>query len=61
MNKYTVYFEIYGKKMKSTVFAEHELGAKQAVKNKISFHKVEKEKEDKDIFNDLFGGFSSNK
>lgn len=41
MKDYTVYFEIYGKKMKVTVKAFNEEGAKLIVKNQIKFHKVE--------------------
>ena len=39
--KYTVYFEIFGKKLKTTVEAENESQAKQAVARKIKFHKIE--------------------
>jgi len=46
MKEYTVYFEIFGKKMKTTVMAFNEEQAKAFVKNKIVFHKVEKVKED---------------
>ncbi len=42
MKEYTVYFEIFGKKMKTTVRAFNEEQAKAFVKNKIVFHKVEK-------------------
>ena len=41
MNKYHVYFEIYGKKMKATVEATSFKDAKDKVKDKIIFHKVE--------------------
>jgi hypothetical protein len=50
MKNYTIYFEIYGKKMKSTVMAENEEKAKELVKSKIIFHKVEKSK---DEFNEV--------
>lgn len=41
MNKYTVYFELFGHKMKTTVLAKNEQAAKDFVFNKIIFHKVE--------------------
>lgn len=41
MNKYIVYFEIYGKKMKTVVMAKNEQHAVQIVKDKIILHKVE--------------------
>lgn len=40
MKNYDVYFEIYGKRMKTTVFAENEGAAKEKIKSKIIFHKV---------------------
>jgi DUF438 domain-containing protein len=46
MKNYTIYFEIYGKKMKTTVMAKTEDEAKELVKGKIIFHKVEKSKDD---------------
>lgn len=42
MKNYTLYFEVFGKKMKTQVMAESEEKAKEAIKNKIVFHKVEK-------------------
>jgi hypothetical protein len=46
MKKYIVYFEIFGKKMKTEVFAMNEEQAMIAVKNKIIFHKVNSEAEE---------------
>jgi hypothetical protein len=46
MKNYTIYFEIYGKKMKTTVMAENEEKAKELVIRKIIFHKVEKSKDE---------------
>lgn len=43
---FVVYFEFYGKKMKTTVLAENEHDAKNKVKEKIKFHKVEKANSD---------------
>lgn len=54
---YSVYFEIFGKKMKAKVLAESEEEAQQKVKSKIIFHKTVIEK--KDEFNqamDLMDG-----
>ena len=41
MKKYTVFFEIYGKKLKTVVYAESEAKAREIVKNKVVFHKIE--------------------
>ena len=46
---YSVYFEIYGKKMKAKVLAENMTEAQQKVKDKIIFHKTVIE--EKDYFN----------
>jgi len=54
---YSVYFEIYGKKMKAKILAESMTDAQQKVKDKIIFHKTVVE--DKDEFNqamDLMSG-----
>lgn len=51
MRNYDVYFEIYGNKMKATILAESEVAAKEAIKNKIAFHKVVLKP--KDDFNDV--------
>ena len=53
MKNFNIYFEFYGRKMKTTIFAESEEAAKQVVIDKIVFHKVveEKFKGDEDIFN----------
>lgn len=40
MKNYDVYFEIFGKKMKTTILAETMTEAKQKVINKIKWHKV---------------------
>lgn len=54
--KYKVYFEIYGKKMQTEIFAENEQKAKEIVKSKIIFHKIEKQKTADTDFMDLFNG-----
>jgi hypothetical protein len=61
MGKYTICFEIYGKKLKTTVIATTEEEAKEIIKSKIVFHKITKEKYDyyqdiPDVLKDLFGG-----
>lgn len=43
MNKtrnYEVYFEVFGKKMKTTILAESEDDAKKKVLDKVVFHKA---------------------
>ncbi|WP_373399678.1 hypothetical protein V8V91_08475 [Algoriphagus halophilus] len=47
MKQYTVYFEIFNKKLKANVMAKSEEDAKQKIREKISFHKVE-ENQDED-------------
>ena len=54
MKYYTVYFEIYGKKMKTTVLAKSQDDAKQQVVNKISFIKIEPAKS---TFNSIMDQF----
>lgn len=41
--KYIVYFELYGKKMKTSVIAESETDAQNQIKDKIIFHKTTSE------------------
>jgi len=61
MKGYEVFFEIGGKKMKTTVFAENQSHAKQLVQDKIIFHKIvqdtfdEDVKEIKKMWKDIFG------
>lgn len=40
--EYTVYFEIYGKKMRTTVLAKSESHAQEIVRSKLIIHKAEK-------------------
>lgn len=40
MKKYVVWFEAFGRKLRTTVEAENEYKAMDAVKNKIIFYKV---------------------
>jgi hypothetical protein len=58
MKNYTVYFDLYGKKMKAKVLAESNNDAQQKIKEKITFHKVVEDPEDEfnqatDIFNSI--------
>jgi hypothetical protein len=53
--KYTVYFELYGKKMKTVVDARDTIEVKNIIKDKIIFHKIEADKSN-DI-KDAFDGF----
>ena len=55
MKNYDVYFEIYGKRLKTTILAENEEKAKEIVRNKIVFHKVVlKQKEEFNQIDDMF-------
>ena len=56
MKKYTVYFEIYGKKMKTTIIAASKERAKEVIKDNIIFHKVVHDSDD-DIVNTLMNMF----
>ena len=51
--KYTIYFELFGKKMKTTVDAKSIEDAKQQVRNKILFHKIEPD-ENIDFLKNIF-------
>ena len=53
---YTVYFEIFGKKMRHDVEATSEADAKRKVAEKIVYHKVVERLSDKDIA-DMFYDF----
>lgn len=43
---FTVYFEIFGKKMKVKILCFNDVEARQIVRNKIKFHKVILDKSD---------------
>ena len=56
MKEYEIYFELFGKKLKTKVTAKSEVEAKEKIKSKIIFHKVKENQKDiteimKDIFN----------
>ena len=60
--KYKVYFELFGKKMQTEIYAKSEIHAKEIIECKIIFHKIEEVKEpvpsDESMLNtlkDLFG------
>lgn len=55
MKKFKVYFELYGKKMVSTVEADTEAEARAEIRYRIKFHKVEEVKEIPDFLKDIFG------
>ena len=58
MRKYTVYFEMYGKKMKTSVMAQNIEHAKWLVTNQIVFHKVVpivEQQDDVEFLKDFFG------
>ena len=40
MNKYTIYFEMFGRKMKTTVEGLDESDAKESLERKIIYHKI---------------------
>jgi hypothetical protein len=41
MNNYTIYFEIFGKKMKTEINAQSEVQAIEKLKEKIIVHRVQ--------------------
>jgi hypothetical protein len=51
MKTYIIYFEIFGKKMKTIIEADSKSEAKQKVKNKIIFHKIDCKSDD--VKNDI--------
>lgn len=63
MKEFTIYFEIFGKKMKTNIFALTEERAKDRLRNMIVFHKVEQVPEKGmngdfiDHFSRIFNGF----
>jgi len=62
MKNFVVFFEIFGKRMKTTVRAKTEKEAKDIVAKRIIFHKVEIEEEiysPDNFIMDFFGGFTN--
>lgn len=56
MRDYDVYFEIFGKKLKTTVLSDSEDHAKEMVKAAIIFHKVDKSKDEFNMAVDMLEG-----
>lgn len=54
MRSYTVYFEIYGKKMRATVQAQDRVEAREIIKSKLIIHKVTVEPDKGADFIDFF-------
>jgi hypothetical protein len=76
MPKYTVYFDIFGKKLKAQIEADNKCHAKDIVRNSIEFDRIEAtepnsrpvypkskatEKDLADFFNGVFKGFGGTK
>lgn len=62
MKKYEILFEVYGKKLKTTIEANSEEKAKEIVKNKIRFDKItELRTKDDDILDQMMGMFGMKK
>lgn len=55
MKNYKIYFEIYGKKMKTTVKANSEAEAVKLVKDKILIKKIVPEDGSVDFLKNIFG------
>lgn len=53
--KYEVFFEIFGKKMKTTIEANNPKDAEYLVRGKIIFHKVEIKDNAVNFLGDMFG------
>ncbi len=51
--KFKVYFEIYGKKMLATIEARNATEAKEEIKNRIEFHRIEEVPEETIFDNSL--------
>jgi len=45
MNKYLVFFDIYGKKMKAVVEANSAINAKKVIQSKLKIVKIKKEED----------------
>jgi len=56
MKEHIVYFELFGKKMKTTVIAKDKEQAKKIIRDKIIFHKILDLNSD-DFIKDFFKGF----
>jgi hypothetical protein len=56
MKEYTIWFEFFGRRMKTTVKAGSEAEARVQIRERIVFHKVEKT-ENKTTLDDIFTSF----
>jgi hypothetical protein len=58
MKSYTIWFEFFGKKMKTTVLAQNQKEAREKLRDKIIIHQVRPSDDDfvKDFFDLLKGG-----
>jgi hypothetical protein len=58
MKSYTIWFEFFGKKMKTTVVAQNQKEAREKLRDKIIVHQVRPSDDDfvKDFFDVLKGG-----
>lgn len=57
MKNFVIYFEFYGRKIKTTVLSDNEENAKKVIINKINFHKIEKEDSQFNKYSDFFDNF----
>jgi len=61
MNKYILYFKVFDKKFKTTIFAnsysEAETKLTKLIITKTKILKTQKEPDDKDVMNDIFNLF----
>jgi len=54
MKEYTVYFEIFGKKLKTTLKAHSRSEAKNIIKDKIVFNVIKENDNNEDYVTDFF-------
>ena len=53
---FTVWFELFGKKMKVTIEAKDKVDARIKIRDSLRFHKIEREEDDVlDFLKDTFG------
>ncbi|MFA5340274.1 MAG: hypothetical protein WC332_00715 [Clostridia bacterium] len=57
MDRYTLYIEIYAKKMRVSLEADSAKEAREKVRQAIIFHKIERKPEMPDILKDIFAAF----
>lgn len=51
MTEYKIYFELYGKKMQTVIKADNKEQAKEKIKSKIIFHRIEESNSDENFMN----------